>query len=213
MAHRSMRKTGSTFRRRGPRVPPDALAMPFAQRLEPDELILFQAPILIATDEDLEHHAAILVDELHRAGALAEEGPVYEIDEPAAIQPQMSADGAVAMNVEVAAAQGSGRNAALALEDAVAGMDHEGNLAPTRQILPDLLEPRAGNALRTLRAKAIQNGLHGNVAFFRDRFENSIRPCRKILPDQVVHRCHRAYSAAVGMRPMDWMTSKPSNSG
>ena len=64
--------------------------MPFAQRLEPDELILFQAPILIAADEDLEHHAAILVDELHRAGALAEEGPVDEIDEPAAIQPQIA---------------------------------------------------------------------------------------------------------------------------
>ena len=74
-----------------------------AQALEAGELIGEQFPLFIAGDKDLEHRAAVDIDELQRAGPAPEEGPVDEIDRRASLDAQVAAERALSVNIEIAA--------------------------------------------------------------------------------------------------------------
>src|SRR5690606_7712651 len=88
---------------------------PGFQLLEALDLIGLQRPVLVAADEDLEHRAAFLVEELDRHRFLAHERAAQEVDRLAVAGAQVAADGAVAVQVVEAVAELAGRHLALDL--------------------------------------------------------------------------------------------------
>src|SRR5271154_6955954 len=109
----------------------------FAQPLEARELIGDELALFVAADEDLEHRAAADVDELDRAGSALEERPIDEIDRRATGSANMAAEGAFAMDVEIAASLVAGWERRFGLEYAVLGVHDERHCAPECELAPD----------------------------------------------------------------------------
>src|SRR5690606_642150 len=110
------------------------------QFLEFRELFGQEIALLVAAHEHLEHALALAVEELHGAGAAAMEQAVDQKNLGAVRRLDVTADRAVAMDVEIAVPGGAGGQTALDLRDDDPRMDKgEGN-APSRQLRRYTLE-------------------------------------------------------------------------
>src|SRR5262249_13802292 len=90
---------------------------------------------LVATDEHLEHDAAVDIEERNEGRRLAHERPLYKGDAAAALMPQMAVQALGLHQVEIAAADLARRDRAGELEDRIIGADDQRHLAPLRDVL------------------------------------------------------------------------------
>jgi hypothetical protein len=86
----------------------------------------------------------------------------------------MSAEPTVAVNIEIAAAQFSGRQRGLRLEDAILCMNDEHDRPPGGQISSDCLEPNARDGKRRSGPQTIENVAQGRMMTARDLIENAV---------------------------------------
>src|SRR5258707_5013163 len=106
-----------------------------AERAELRELVDLELAFLVTTDEDLEHDAAVDIEEHDQRGELAHEGPLQEREPAAALVPQMAMEALRAHQVEIAATDLATRDRPAELHDAVVGMHDQRDVAPGRDVV------------------------------------------------------------------------------
>src|SRR5262245_46718298 len=92
------------------RVTASISAQPVAERAELRQLIGLELAFLVAADEDLEHDAAVDVEEHDERGKLAHEGALQEGKPAATLVPQMAVEAFRPHQVEIAAADLTARD-------------------------------------------------------------------------------------------------------
>src|SRR5580698_6509239 len=156
-----------------------------AKLLKPGKLAWDRLALLVAPDKDLEHGAAIEIDELQRAGPAAEEGTVDKIDRRAACDAQVAAKRTLAVNIEKSARLAPRWQWRLRLKDSVLSMDDEGHRPPIDEITPDLGKSGAGR--RTCRAfrQKIEHDTQRHAVATRDVVEHAVRLFLQRRPDRL----------------------------
>ena len=158
------------------RALPRAVARRHALRklLEHSDLVGVQRTVGLAAHEHLEHRLAVAVEELDRAALAAHERAAHEGDRRAALGPDVAADRARAVQVEVAAAELARRDRALALEHDAGRVDDEQHVAPRGQRLHDVGE-RGCRREAAMAFRQHPGGVEGRDAVLaRERLDDAV---------------------------------------
>ncbi|CUW91165.1 hypothetical protein AGR2A_Cc200032 [Agrobacterium genomosp. 2 str. CFBP 5494] len=169
------------------------------QRFELRQLFGQQLLVLVAADEHLEHGAAGGIHEPDGTGAASVEAAVDEGDAGAIVLLDVTADGAVAVDIEPAVTFAAFRQVARHFQHDIAGLHDHQDFTPAAHLVPDRIEAVGGSGNgRTFRQDR-QNlgrrhlglggdGLHDAIRFFSERGGGACPPVVVRLLDCNAHR-------------------------
>jgi hypothetical protein len=188
---------------------------PLGQRVKALQLVATQRTRLVATDEHLEHDAAVHIDERDEGRRLAHEGTFDERDRRASLVPQVTVKPLRLHQVEIAAPDFPGRNRAGELENRIVGMDDQGHFAPLRDIVHRSAKLAAGaDAHHRLRHR-LEHGARRDLPLPRHILDHRAgirRHMRLEIGKLRTQHGTLPYAAALDLRSLR-ITSKPSNLG